>query len=137
MGLRLRDGLLQLLRTAHGSAGPPRRRLRRLRSTGRDDQGHRADVRRGRLDHRVEVETRRMTTTASTPAAIGRRQIFVLLIAYLGWVFDLMDVFLMVLVKDRAMAELLGPGASQREIGVWGGWALGITLVGWSAGGLL
>jgi MFS family permease len=68
---------------------------------------------------------------------IGRRQIFVLLIAYLGWVFDLMDVFLMVLVKDRAMAELLGPGATQREIGVWGGWALGITLVGWSAGGLL
>lgn len=78
-----------------------------------------------------------MTTPASTPAAIGRRQIFVLLIAYLGWVFDLMDVFLMVLVKDRAMAELLGPGASQREIGVWGGWALGITLVGWSFGGLL
>ena len=43
----------------------------------------------------------------------------------------------MVLVKDRAMAELLGPGATQREIGVWGGWALGITLVGWSVGGLL
>ena len=64
-------------------------------------------------------------------------QVFVLLVAYLGWVFDLMDVFLMVLVKDRAMAELLGPGASQQEIGVWGGWALGITLVGWSVGGLL
>jgi MFS family permease len=78
-----------------------------------------------------------MTTIVSTPAVIGRRQIFVLLIAYLGWVFDLMDVFLMVLVKDRAMAELLGPGATQREIGVWGGWALGITLVGWSFGGLL
>lgn len=78
-----------------------------------------------------------MTTIVSAPAVIGRRQIFVLLIAYLGWVFDLMDVFLMVLVKDRAMAELLGPGASQREIGVWGGWALGITLVGWSIGGLL
>jgi MFS family permease len=78
-----------------------------------------------------------MTTIVSTPSAIGRRQLFVLLIAYLGWVFDLMDVFLMVLVKDRAMAELLGPGASPREIGVWGGWALGITLVGWSVGGLL
>jgi MFS family permease len=78
-----------------------------------------------------------MPTLSPAPAAIGRRQIFVLLIAYLGWVFDLMDVFLMVLVKDRAMAELLGPGASQRDIGVWGGWALGITLVGWSVGGLL
>ena len=64
-------------------------------------------------------------------------QLFILFVAYLGWVFDLMDVFLMVLVKDRAMAELLGPGASQKAIGVWGGWALGITLVGWSAGGLL
>jgi MFS family permease len=64
-------------------------------------------------------------------------QVFILLVAYLGWVFDLMDVFLMVLVKDRAMAELLGPGASAQSIGVWGGWALGITLVGWSIGGLL
>ncbi|HEY8550700.1 MAG TPA: MFS transporter [Vicinamibacterales bacterium] len=70
-------------------------------------------------------------------AGLTRHQLLVLTVAYLGWVFDLMDVFLMVLVKDRAMAELLGPGASQRDIGVWGGWALGITLVGWSAGGLL
>jgi MFS family permease len=72
-------------------------------------------------------------------ASIGltKRQLFVLIVAYLGWVFDLMDVFLMVLVKDRAMAELLGPGATPTAIGVWGGWALGITLVGWSAGGLV
>jgi MFS family permease len=76
-----------------------------------------------------------MTSTASS--RITGHQLFVLFVAYLGWVFDLMDVFLMVLVKDRAMAELLGPGATQKDIGVWGGWALGITLVGWSAGGLL
>lgn len=61
----------------------------------------------------------------------------VLVVAYLGWVFDLMDVFLMVLVRDRAMTELLGPGATQGEIGVWGGWALGITLIGWAGGGLV
>lgn len=78
-----------------------------------------------------------MQTLATAPPGITRRQLFVLSIAYLGWVFDLMDVFLMVLVKDRAMAELLGPGATQKEVGAWGGWALGITLVGWSAGGLL
>lgn len=71
------------------------------------------------------------------PAGITRRQLFVLSIAYLGWVFDLMDVFLMVLVKDRAMSELLGRGAPAGDIAVWGGWALGITLVGWSAGGLI
>jgi MFS family permease len=70
-------------------------------------------------------------------SGITGRQMFILFVAYLGWVFDLMDVFLMVLVKDRAMAELLGPGATPTEIGVWGGYALGITLVGWSAGGLL
>jgi MFS family permease len=68
---------------------------------------------------------------------VTSRQLFILFVAYLGWVFDLMDVFLMVLVKDRAMSELLGPGATPKAIGVWGGWALGITLVGWSAGGLL
>jgi len=73
----------------------------------------------------------------AAPSRITGRQFFVLFIAYLGWVFDLMDVFLMVLVKDRAMAELLGPTATPKEIGVWGGWALGITLVGWSAGGLI
>lgn len=76
-------------------------------------------------------------TSRTRPGGFTPRQLFVLLVAYLGWVFDLMDVFLMVLVKDRAMAELLGPGASPAAIGVWGGWALGITLVGWSAGGLL
>jgi hypothetical protein len=70
--------------------------------------------------------------TAPVTPGITRKQLFVLLVAYLGWVFDLMDVFLMVLVKDRAMAELLGPGASTQSIGVWGGWALGITLIGWS-----
>lgn len=78
-----------------------------------------------------------MTLSTRMSSRISSNQLFILLVAYLGWVFDLMDVFLMVLVKDRAMAELLGPGASPKAIGVWGGWALGITLVGWSIGGLL
>jgi MFS family permease len=72
-----------------------------------------------------------------SPASARNSRGFVLFVAYLGWVFDLMDVFLMVLVKDRAMAELLGAGASPGDIAVWGGYALGITLIGWSAGGLL
>ena len=66
-----------------------------------------------------------------------RRQLVVLVVAYLGWVFDLMDVYLMVLVRERAMTELLGPDATPQSVALWGGWALGITLVGWSAGGLL
>lgn len=71
------------------------------------------------------------------PSAASDRRLLVLVVAYLGWVFDLMDVFLMVLVRDRAMAELLGPAATPTEIGLWGGWALAITLIGWSAGGLI
>ena len=74
---------------------------------------------------------------ARQDSALTLRHGRILAIAYLGWVFDLMDVFLMVLVRDRAMAELLGPGADATSIGVWGGWALAITLIGWSAGGLL
>lgn len=77
-----------------------------------------------------------MQSETSSPR-VTRQQLVVLVVAYLGWVFDLMDVFLMVLVRDRAMTELLGPGATATEIGVWGGWALGITLVGWAAGGLI
>ena len=81
-----------------------------------------------------------MTTTAQRETAsprVTRQQLLVLFVAYLGWVFDLMDVFLMVLVRERAMTELLGPGATPTEIGVWGGWALGITLIGWAVGGLV
>ena len=81
-----------------------------------------------------------MTSTLQRETAaprVTRQQLVVLFVAYLGWVFDLMDVFLMVLVRERAMTELLGPGATPTEIGVWGGWALGITLIGWAVGGLI
>lgn len=69
-------------------------------------------------------------------AGLSRKHALVLLIAYLGWVFDLMDVFLLVLVKDSAMKELLGAN-SKLGIAEAGGIALGITLIGWSLGGLI
>ena len=50
-----------------------------------------------------------------------RRQLVVLVVAYLGWVFDLMDVYLMVLVRERAMTELLGPAATPQSVALWGG----------------
>lgn len=78
-----------------------------------------------------------MSQSAVASARITRHQWIVLIVAYLGWVFDLMDVFLMVLVRDSAMTELLGPGASRQAVGVWGGWALAVTLIGWAAGGLI
>lgn len=75
--------------------------------------------------------------TAASSSRVTRHQLLILFVAYLGWVFDLMDVFLMVLVRESAMTELLGPGATPTEIGTWGGWALGITLIGWAVGGLI
>jgi hypothetical protein len=62
-------------------------------------------------------------TQPASGSTFSRHQWIVLAVAYLGWVFDLMDVFLMVLVRDRAMTELLPSGASPQQIGVWGGWA--------------
>jgi MFS family permease len=68
---------------------------------------------------------------------LTRRHWGVLGIAWLGWVFDTMDVFLLVLVKEPAMRDLLGPDATRESVSLYGGYALGITLVGWSLGGLL
>jgi MFS family permease len=70
-------------------------------------------------------------------AGLTPRHWAVLGIAWLGWVFDIMDVFLLVLVKEPAFRELLGPGASKEAVATYGGIALGITLVGWSLGGLV
>jgi len=75
--------------------------------------------------------------TAVSSPRVTSHQLLILFVAYLGWVFDLMDVFLMVLVREPAMRELLGPDATPIAIGTWGGWALGITLIGWAVGGLI
>ena len=56
---------------------------------------------------------------------------------HLGWVFDIMDMFLLVLVKDKAMKELLGEGATNDAINSFGAWAMALTLIGWSLGGLI
>ncbi|HEY3321039.1 MAG TPA: MFS transporter [Planctomycetota bacterium] len=61
----------------------------------------------------------------------------VLIMAYLGWVFDVMDVFALALVKESAMRELLGKDATPENVAVYSGYVLGLTLVGWSAGGLI
>lgn len=65
------------------------------------------------------------------------RQWTTLLVAWLGWVFDIMDMFLLVLAKDPAMRDLLGPRATPEEVGFASALSLAVTLVGWSAGGLV
>jgi MFS family permease len=68
---------------------------------------------------------------------LSPRHGLILGIAWMGWVFDLMDVFLLVLYKDTAMKDLLGPAATREAVSLYGGIALGVTLVGWSVGGLV
>jgi len=79
-----------------------------------------------------------MTTRApGTFSGLGRTHALVLLISYLGWVFDIMDMFLLVLVKDSAMRGLLGPDAPIAQVKEYAAWAVSLTLIGWSLGGLV
>lgn len=75
--------------------------------------------------------------TPGTFSGLGRKHALVLLISYLGWVFDIMDMFLLVLVKDAAMRELLGPDAPAQQVRDYAQYAIVLTLIGWSLGGLV
>lgn len=67
------------------------------------------------------------------------RQWTVLAIAWFGWVFDIMDVVLLVQAKGSSpmIQELLGAAKDDPRIPVYGGWVLSLTLVGWALGGLI
>jgi MFS family permease len=70
---------------------------------------------------------------------ITRYQWLVLLVAWLGWVFDSMDSTIYALVLDPALRELLAQGGappSPGEIGFHGGIIFSIFLVGWAVGGV-
>jgi MFS family permease len=73
------------------------------------------------------------------PAAdkLTRYQILVLLVAWLGWVFDSMDATIYNLVLTPALHDLLGHRATPEMIGWYGGIILAIFLVGWALGGIL
>jgi MFS family permease len=69
-------------------------------------------------------------------------QWLVLLVAWMGWVFDAMDATIYALVLHPALHELLSSatGASTvtaAEIGRYGGFVLSIFLIGWALGGVL
>jgi MFS family permease len=73
---------------------------------------------------------------------ITRYQWLVLLVAWLGWVFDSMDATIYTLVLQPALHELLagtaaGDEVSAESIAWYGGIIFAIFLVGWAAGGLL
>lgn len=66
----------------------------------------------------------------------------VLLVAWLGWVFDAMDAMIYALVLHPALHDLLratpgGAPVSDGDIGWFGGIIFSIFLIGWAIGGVL
>jgi MFS family permease len=72
---------------------------------------------------------------------VTRYQWLVLVVAWLGWVFDSMDATIYALVLHPALRDLLhlSPGAAVNSelIGHYGGIIFSIFLVGWAIGGVL
>lgn len=64
-------------------------------------------------------------------------QYLVLVVAWLGWIFDSMDATIYALVMTPALKELLGPHGAIQDVGWYGGIIFSIFLVGWALGGIL
>ena len=77
--------------------------------------------------------------TSSWYKGVTRDQWLVLLVAWLGWVFDAMDATIYAIVLHPALHELLhsasGPPTTE-QIGWYGGIIFSIFLIGWSIGGI-
>lgn len=85
-------------------------------------------------EHSVTV-TGRASIFAWT-ARVTRYQWMVLLVAWLGWVFDSMDGTLFSLVQKPSMTELMGPGATDSAIGFYSSVVFAVMLLGWAIGGI-
>src|SRR6266702_104317 len=86
-----------------------------------------------------------MQTTEATPSQATPRLFegvtgyhwLVLIIAACGWLFDCMGQRIFVLSREPAMRELLGNGASDALVKLWGGRATFVLMVGWATGGIV
>ncbi len=81
-------------------------------------------------------------TSPSWRSGVTPYQWLVLLVAWMGWVFDSMDAMIYALVLHPALHELLSAGMGggpvpQEQIGWYGGIIFSIFLVGWAIGGVL
>lgn len=68
---------------------------------------------------------------------IERYQWTVLLMTWLGFLFDLMDSTLYTMVMGPALRDLLGADGTVQNIGWYGGLIFSIFLVGWALGGIV
>ncbi|MGA2630826.1 MAG: MFS transporter [Terriglobia bacterium] len=82
-------------------------------------------------------------SSPATPAApsswaqLSRYQWLVLVVAWLGWVFDSMDATIYALVMTPALREILGARGTTENIGWYGGLIFSIFVVGWAVGGIV
>jgi len=67
---------------------------------------------------------------------VSRYQWLVLIVAWLGWVFDAMDGALFSLVQTPAMLDLMGQATPAGTIGFYAGVISSLMLVGWALGGI-
>jgi MFS family permease len=70
-------------------------------------------------------------------AGLNKYQRFVLIIAWLGWVFDVMEASLFALTKQPMLKEMLGEEGYKRVGTAWESYGHNGMLLGWAAGGFL
>jgi MFS family permease len=83
----------------------------------------------------AEVSTEAATSSSSW-RRLSRYQLLVLVVAWLGWIFDSMDATIYALVMTPALRDLLGAAATPEEIGWYGGIVFALFLIGWALGGV-
>ncbi len=64
-------------------------------------------------------------------------QWLVLLVAWLGWVFDAMDGTIYAMVQKPVITELLGAGATEGSIANYSSAVFSVMLIGWACGGIV
>lgn len=86
--------------------------------------------------------TNAASTAATAPTGWGTLKLlnryhwFVFVVAALGWLADCMDQQLFVLLRQPAIAGLLGKSISDPAVGFWRDVSTSIFLVGWATGGI-
>lgn len=75
------------------------------------------------------------SAATSWTAGLTRRHWRILWGSYLGWIFDGYEAFALVAALPAALQTLL-PAAEAKNAPIFGGIAIGITLLGWGIGGL-
>jgi MFS family permease len=79
-----------------------------------------------------------LTSLSASPwRQLTSYQYLVLVVAWLGWIFDSMDATIYTLVMTPALQELLGSRATVENIGWYGGIIFAVFVIGWAVGGVL